>query len=345
LNKKVLILAAFIVILAISTGMVESSKALAPVLGGSIKFQNKLKADIEIPICLNRGEIPKDENHWLYIPTFPYELASYDDLGFLSGQLIKAGVIDASFCPTGGLWDTGYANPCGLEASRDAVIYMQNVYDDEILDQVDAVGVPPVLIKQLIRYESQFWPGFMGQYHFGLGHVTNIGAYTALQWNPELYENICISTYQHTCDYSFYQAPIEVKNLLSGRLLGNMNAACSGCEYAVDIEKAEKSIDYLAKVLMGYCRQTSQIVENATGVNPNKVMSYATIWKLTVYSYNMGPSCLYNSLTSSYNTVKNDSTKEMDWGLISSFLTSSECVQGKLYVDKITRPYYSFPEP
>ena len=185
----------------------------------------------------------------------------------------------------------------------------------------------------------------MGQYHFGLGHVTYIGAYNALQWNPELYDAICISTYQHTCGYSFYQAPFDVKDLLVGRLLGMMNASCSGCEYSFDITKAEQSINYLSKVLMGYCRQTSQIVQNATEISPGEVVSYATIWKLTLFNYNMGPTCLYNALTSSYNAIKDDSEKKMDWGLISSYLTGSDCLQGKLYVDKITRKYYNFPDP
>ena len=345
LKNRYLLPAVLLGLVILSSMMVGESKASS--IGGSgIGKASKLgNQDIEIPICLNRGEIPESENHWLYIPTYPYELETYDYLGFLSGQLIQAGKVDASKCPQGGLWDNGYANPCGMEASNDAVIYMQNVYDDEILAQVDTVGVPPVMIKQLIRYESQFWPGYMGQYHFGLGHVTNIGAYTALQWNPDLYDDICISTYSHPCEYSFYQAPFEVKDLLSGRLLAVMNASCPECEYAADIPKAEKSIDYLAKVLMGYCRQTSQIVENSTSVNPNLIMSYATIWKLTLYSYNMGPTCLYNALQSSYNTIKNQTDKKMDWALISSFLTSSDCLQGKLYVDKITQPYYDFPYP
>ena len=34
------------------------------------------------------------------------------------------------------------------------------------------------MLKQLIRYESQFWPTRYGYYHFGLGHLTAPGATT-----------------------------------------------------------------------------------------------------------------------------------------------------------------------
>ena len=345
MKQKYLLAAVLVGIFLFSSGIVVNSKASAVGESGTGKVFSIINPVINIPICLNRGEIPKDENHWLYIPTDPNELATNEHLGFFSGKLIQAGLVDASSCPWGGLWGNGYANPCGLDASSDVAYYLQNVYDDEILDQVDEVGVPPVLIKRLIRYESQFWPGSVGINSFGLGHVANVGAYNALQWNSGLYREVCINTYRHSCNYGFVQAPADVKALLAGKLLELMNADCSECEYTVDIEKAEKSIDYIAKVLMGYCRQTSQIVVNATGVNPNLIMDYATIWKLSVYSYNWGPSCLYNALISSYDKVKKDATEEMNWGLVSSFLNSSECVQGKIYVENITRPYYYFPFP
>ena len=133
-----------------------------------------------VPTCLDRSDIPNSEYHWLHVPAVPGELATSEYYGYLAGQLIIYGVVDASDCPLGGVWPTGYANACGLEATREEVIYLQNLYDEEILDAYRTVGTPPVLLKQLLRYESQFWPVRMGVYHFGLGHLTLIGAANAL---------------------------------------------------------------------------------------------------------------------------------------------------------------------
>jgi len=119
---------------------------------------------VTTPVCLDRSDIPPEEMHWLYFPKSASELATHEDYAYLSGQLIQNGIVDASDCPLGGLWPDGYANACGLAKTRQVSLYLQNVYDDEILAAGKDTGVPPVMMKQLIRYESQFWPVQWGFY-------------------------------------------------------------------------------------------------------------------------------------------------------------------------------------
>ena len=51
------------------------------------------------PVCLDRSDIPDDELHWLYVPSDPTELATQEYYGYLAGQLIRSGVVNASDCP------------------------------------------------------------------------------------------------------------------------------------------------------------------------------------------------------------------------------------------------------
>ncbi|MBN2045265.1 MAG: hypothetical protein JW757_09615 [Anaerolineales bacterium] len=290
------------------------------------------------PTCLNRADIPDSEYHWLYVPAVPGELATSEYYGFLAGQLIIYGVVDASDCPLGGVWPTGYANACGLDATRDIVIELQNVYDEEILQAFYDTGVPPVLLKQLLRFESQFWPIRHGTYHFGLGHLTLIGASSALQWNPVLYGEVCLETFNGPCPGNYLGSFSSYDNVLAGELLGLMDASCEECEYKVDIAKAEASIPYIAEILMGYCRQTSQIVYNVTGKFSGYTVDYATIWKMTLLNYNAGPHCVYSALDSIYTPE----TGKLSWNQISQNVEGDGCINGVNYANSITAPYYSF---
>jgi hypothetical protein len=279
------------------------------------------------PVCLDRSDIPEDELHWLYIPKDPSELATTEDYGYLSGQLIKAGVVDASSCPLGGLWADGYASPCGLARTRQVSLHLQNVYDDAILAAGKDIGVPPVMIKQLIRYESQFWPVQWGPYHFGLGHLTSAGAGSALFWHRPLYE-------------ATYAAAPGSANLPVA-LVSLMNAYCPTCSYGLDIPKAERSVALMAQVLLAYCKQTSQIIFNATKVSPGDVVDYPTVWKLTLLNYNAGPMCAFDAVKQNYSFGS-----KLSWIGIADALPVSRCVRGVGYADAITAPYYDFaPRP
>ena len=275
------------------------------------------------PVCLDRSNIPDSESHWLHIPASPGELATTEDYAFLSGQLIQAGVVDASDCPLGGLWPDGYATGCGLARTRQVSLYLQNVYDDEILAAGRNIGVPPVMIKQLIRYESQFWPVQWGPYHYGLAHLTYPGAATALFWNRDLAVSV------------FAEAPGSSDPARS--LLSLMSAYCPTCNLGLDIPKAERSIRYIAQVLLAYCKQTTQIIFNATKVSAGDVVDYATVWKLTLLNYNAGPQCAFEAVDANYHL----GTK-LSWIGIADKMSLRMCIRGVGYSDLITSPYYQF---
>lgn len=281
------------------------------------------------PICLDRSNLPEEEMHWLYMPDDASELATNEYYGYLSGQLILSGAVNASDCPLNGLWPNGYANACGFEKTREASLYLQNVYDDEILSAGRGLGVPPVMLKQLIRYESQFWPGQMGAYHFGLGHLTYPGALTGISWSRQLYSAMA--------DKVASDDGIS-PDLLAGELLSNMNSYCETCPLKVNVTKAEESIYYIAEVLLAYCKQTSQVVYNATKRNAGDVVDYATIWRLTLLNYNVGPVCVYDSIRATGGNAKN----KIDWAMISDNIQSNYCERGVTYADKITSEYYDF---
>jgi hypothetical protein len=293
------------------------------------------------PTCLDRGDIPDSEYHWLYFPATADEMATQEYYGFLAGQLIRTGVVDASDCPLNGVWPTGYANACGLEKTEEIVFTLQNIYDDEILQVAREIGVPPLMLKQLIRYESQFWPTRFGTYHFGLGHLTLVGASNAIQWNPELYNQLCTIVYNGPCPQSYNQTYLGFDNLLSGQLLNLMDSSCPECEYKFDVEKAENSIYYIGQSLMSYCKQTSQIVYNVTGQHSSFAVDYATIWRLTLLNYNAGPTCVYNALDAAYTPT----TEELSWSVIAANITGSVCEIGLDYVNNITSQYYTFTPP
>lgn len=104
----------------------------------------------------------------------------------------------------------------------------------------------------------------------------------------------------------------------------------------VDVTKAERSIFYLAEVLLAYCKQTSQVVYNATKKSAGDVVDYATIWQLTLLNYNVGPNCVYDGIRASYSSEK------VNWSTISENIQDKYCRRGVDYVEKITAPYYEF---
>lgn len=282
-------------------------------------------------LCLSRGEIPLEELHWLYVPASPGELRTEVNYGYLSGQLIKNGYVDASSCPGGGMGISGYANACGLAAAKPAVVEIQNMYDAAILEAFRSTGTPPVMLKQLMRYESQFWPGVYGA-HYGMGHLTYLGAYTALQWSPILQQVACTAAYGDNCQ----QRPID--DMMVGTFIAMMNPSCPTCQYGIDEAKAVQSIEYLSYTLLAYCRQATQIVANATGESPDVVVDYPMIWRLTLFNYNVGPQCMYNAIGNAWDITD----KQVDWKTFSTFVPDDYCQRGLDYVNNITEPFYEF---
>ncbi len=281
-----------------------------------------------IPTCLNRVNIPDSELHWIYVPQSADELYSNDTLMWLAGHLINENVINASNCPAGGLGADGYANACGMALSKQMVIDIQNSFNQPIMDAWVNVGVPPVLLKQVIRYESQFWPSQENEYHYGFGHVTPIGVLNAMEWDPALLKLACGTGATCALDSATAQG-----------ILDQMIVTCPSCPNGLDMERASSSINLLAHVLMGFCNQTAQLVYNASGWRSNLVVDYPTIWKLTLMNYNAGSVCVEATLDETFKATQGP----MKWSDILAHLQGDNCKRGAYYANQITAKAYPFP--
>jgi len=107
----------------------------------------------------------------------------------------------------------------------------------------------------------------------------------------------------------------------------------------VDVPKAEESIYYIAHTLLAFCRQTSQIIYNATDrVSPSVNVDYATLWKLTLFNYNVGPTCLYEAVAETDSEIE----EMFDFEDVAKYVYIDECERGIDYVNNITRRFYNF---
>jgi hypothetical protein len=296
-----------------------------------------------VPTCLDRDEdeIPDSEYHWLHLPFQASELRTSVPYVFLAGRLIQEGVVDASECPAGGLLRSGASNTCGLEKALTLVIEMQNMYDDEILNAGYQIGVPPVMLKQQFRYESQFWPGQHDEFHFGLGHLTAYGASTALLWSYDIYREVCQSIFGAPCAGPYRQTRNVYEDIFVGTLLSFVNADCPTCPQKIDYDKAEASVRLFALIDLAHCYQASQILYNITGRHSRNSVDYATIWKLALFNYNAGPGCLYEAAkTTLGNRVV------LRWDEFVENVSGKSCLVGVDYVESVTGRFYDFtPAP
>lgn len=307
-----------------------------PFLVGAIKAPNYLLtikgnsvSAAAASSCLNRVNIPEADMGWTYVPKAASELYSEDNLQWLAGRLIDKKIVDASACPAGGLATNGYANACGMASAKTKVVEIQNSLNQSILDQYTSVGVPPVLLKQLIRTESQFWPGQSKGGHYGYGHVTTAGAITVLKWDPQLLATVC-SNADNEC---------EANNVTAEQVFQMMMNTCPTCPNGIDSSKADSSVLLLSKVVMAYCEQTAQLVYNATGWRSDLVVDYPTLWKLTLMNYNSGSDCVFNSVAAAFKKTNGP----VDWANILAVINSSQCSRGAYYANQVTTIDYDFP--
>jgi len=309
-------------------------------LGGAINLtdsQNRNVSAQTVSTCLNRVNVPLNELHWLYAPETAGELNTEEKYFFLAGQLIANKTVDASICPTGGLMSNGYANACGMAAALPTVIGVQNMLDEAILQAWKEVGVPPVLLKQLIRRESQFWPSlhttgendYYYAYEYGLGHITVMGMQNALQWNHGLSAKVC-SVSDVNCAYN-----LGIVN----QVLYSLIATCDTCKYGINPNSVNYSVDILAEAVLGHCYQTSQLIFNATEWHPSLAVDYATIWKLTLMNYTSGPGCVFDAIVSTFEITEGP----MSWSEISANVSGKNCIYGLEYANQITAKYFDFP--
>jgi hypothetical protein len=121
-----------------------------------------------------------------------------------------------------------------------------------------------------------------------------MGMRNALDWNRTLYTKFCPASAGGNC---------AAKESIAYQILTSLVSSCVTCEYGIDPAAANRSVDILAQVLLGYCYQTEQIIYNATGWNPVLAVDYSTIWKLTLMNYNAGPGCVFTAVVNAYKTT------------------------------------------
>lgn len=225
---------------------------------------------------------------WDNFVQFPFQLNTKKTYHRLATQLILSGAVDTKDCPFGGLssglnWPTA----CGLEKATNAVIEWQNKYDDHIWLASKNQGIPPKILKTLLGVESQFWPGNSRFYvdEFGLGQVNQLGMDVLLRSDFQFYQQACLSIYTD-CSRSYLSWEPAQQKLIRGAAVSLVDATCPTCAYGVDIDKANRSVDVISKLLKSNCQQVDSIVgREISNVN------YADLWKFTLTTYHGGVSC------------------------------------------------------
>jgi hypothetical protein len=276
----------------------------------SLAFQEEQKEFVDSCARIWQSQPPPYYPNWLSTPQTADELATSNDYLFLAGRLIDNGVVDARNCPSGGLESNGYANQCGMEASRTQVIYWQNQFDPMILLSAYEIGIPATLMKNLFARESQFWPGtFLYPREYGLGQITNQGIDTLFLWSPTFYNEFCPKIFRaETCSKPYIRLSEETKALLRGAVIARIAADCPECPTGVDLEKTEQSIPVFTEAVQANCVQVGQIVTYVTGYVPGAVVTYQDLWRLTIANYHAGSG---NVAFAIYKTW--DQTKALAW--------------------------------
>ncbi len=267
---------------------------------------------------------------WALSPVDAKGLETATTLDILAGKLIARGIVDARECPAGGLLLSGAANTCGIERARQAMLTIQNRFDEEIYASARRSQIPPILLKRLISQESQFWPGSLGiAGEYGLGQISELGADALLMWSSTYYEEICTATFGAAfCEQSYTKLSWEHRAMLRGVVMQRVNAQCPECAAGIDWDKASASVPVIAETLRANCRQVNQLVRNITGRPPGQVSTYSDLWRMTLANYNAGPGCL------SYGIIQAWRQQRMDWGTVSAGMTEA-CIGAVDYVKKV----------
>ena len=268
---------------------------------------------------------------WISTPTESEKLGTDVPYNYLAAQLIRAGMVDVSLCPDGGLLPDGGASACGMEAARGAVTQWQNQFDAVILTVAKDSGVPAHLLKNIFAVESQFWPGASLKTDIGLGQLTELGADTTLLWNPPFFHQFCPLVMDSAeCSGGYLHLDEEQQKYVRLALIDAVNANCEECPLGIDLDRANFSIGIFAHTLLANCEQAGQLVENITGSAAGNSATYEDLWKFTLVNYNAGPGCLGNALDV---TVGRD--QPLNWENLS--LNLEPACQGSIeYVNQIS---------
>jgi hypothetical protein len=269
---------------------------------------------------------------WLSTPPQSEELGTDISYTHLAEQLIRAGGVDVSACPYGGLPPEGGVSTCGLEAAREAVRSWQNQFDSIIVNVGRDTGVPARLLKNMFASESQFWPGFTDREHMGLGQLTEKGADTALLWNPPFFRQFCPLVMDSSeCGKGYLHLSEEQQAYVRLALIDAINSTCETCPLGIDLERANFSVGVFAHAMLANCEQAGQLVENITGGPAGNAASYEDLWKFTLANYNAGPGCIGNALDATQGE-----SLPLTWENVSMRLEPA-CQGAIPYVEQISR--------
>lgn len=197
------------------------------------------------------GKRDEENATWDNFVQFPYQMNTSKTLHTLTTRLILNGVVDASDCPAGGLnlglnWPTA----CGLEKAFSAVIAWQNQFDGYIWLASRDQGVPPKILKTLIEFESQFWPGNSRYFidEVGLGQINQLGVDVLLRRDPTYYQKVCPSILSD-CSRPYTSLEPGQQAQIRGAVVNSVDATCPTCENGIDLDKAKQSISLIASLL------------------------------------------------------------------------------------------------
>jgi hypothetical protein len=249
-------------------------------------------------------------------PLNPRYLATTNRYVYLSGQLIRAGKVDASGCPGGGFFPTGAVNACGEQASADQVLEWQNRYDGLIYDAAQRHHVPARVLKGIIAQESQFWPSYGRLYEVGLGMLTENGLDLVLTWNTNYFLDVCQDAYSsRVCSSGYPSLTKEQQLVLRGALL--------------EMIGTDAEIDLLAATLAANAIQMRQLVRNTLLYPPADVTTYEDMWKITIGNYYAGSGCTGAAL----QVIANTDT-QLNWGTVVQNLRG-DCQIAGMYVERV----------
>jgi hypothetical protein len=268
---------------------------------------------------------------WLSTPTKSEALGTQISYNYLAAQLIRAGGVDVSSCPDGGLLPDGSASACGIEAAKDAVTAWQNQFDGIILSVAKDTGVPAHLLKNLFAIESQFWPGRSLRNDIGLGQLTETGADTALLWNPAFYYQFCPLVMDSAeCNKGYLHLDDKQQEYMRQSLIVAVDATCEDCPLGINLDRANFGIGVFAHTLLANCEQAGQLVKNITGSKAGDAATYEDLWKFTLVNYNAGPGCLGNALDATEGA-----DQDLTWENVSTHLEPA-CQGAVDYVNDIS---------
>jgi hypothetical protein len=259
---------------------------------------------------------------WDNFVQFPFQLNTKKTYHTLATQLILNGVVDTSDCPYGGL-STGLNWPtaCGLEKASSEIIEWQNQYDDHIWLASKDRGIPPKILKTLLGFESQFWPGNSRFYldEFGLGQVNQLGMDILLRNDYQFYQQACSKIFPD-CSRAYLAWGADQQKLIRGAAVSLVDATCPNCPYGVDLDKARMSVDVVSELLKANCRQVGAILGTKIAD-----ATYEDLWRFTLATYHGGVSCFYDA----FDTVKGKDLP-VTWENLGKELT---CRGGRDYVE------------